>query len=232
MAKSPIDQIREAAEADLQTFIKLISPKRLLGGVHEELCRWWSREDAKASQLVLLPRGHQKSALIAYRAAWHITKFPDTTILYVSATADLAEKQLYAIKNIIDNPIYKRYWPNMLDPEEGRREKWSVEEICVDHPLRKTEGVRDSTVKAAGLSTNVTGFHADVLIYDDIVVPANAYTEDGREKVNSTYSQLASVANPGALEWVTGTRYHPKDIYNTLLSMKETVYDKNGDVIR
>jgi len=232
MAKSPIDQIREAAEADLQTFIKLVSPKRLLGGVHEELCRWWSREDAKASQLVLLPRGHQKSALIAYRAAWHITKFPDTTILYVSATADLAEKQLYAIKNIIDSPIYKRYWPNMLDPEEGRREKWSVAEICVDHPLRKTEGVRDSTVKAAGLTTNVTGFHADVLIYDDIVVPANAYTEDGREKVNSAYSQLASVANPGALEWVTGTRYHPKDIYNTLLSMKETVYDKNGDVIR
>jgi phage terminase large subunit-like protein len=232
MALSPLDQIREAAEADLETFIKLVSPKRLLGSIHQELCRWWGREDAKASQLVLLPRGHQKSAMIAYRAAWHITKHPDTTILYVSATADLAEKQLYAIKNIIDSPIYKRYWPTMLDPDEGKREKWSVAEICVDHPLRKTEGVRDSTVKAAGLTTNVTGFHADVLIYDDIVVPGNAYTEDGREKVAAAYSQLASVANPGALEWITGTRYHPRDIYDTLLSMKETVYDKHGEVIR
>lgn len=229
---SATDQIREAAEADLLTFIRLIAPKRLMGGVHEEVCRWWNREDAKSSQLVLLPRGHQKSALIAYRAAWYITKNPDTTILYVSATADLAEKQLYAIKNIIDSPVYKRYWPEMIDKEEGKREKWSVAEICVDHPKRKLEGIRDSTVKAAGLTTNVTGFHADVLIYDDIVVPGNAYTDEGREKVAAAYSQLASVANPGALEWITGTRYHPRDIYDTLLSMKETVYDKEGNVTR
>lgn len=230
--KDVTTQIREAAEADLITFIKLIAPKRVLGSIHEELCRWWCREDALASQLALLPRGHQKSQLIAYRAAWWITKHPDTTILYVSATADLAEKQLYAIKQVLDNPIYKRYWPEMIQPDEGRREKWAVSEFAVDHPLRKKEGIRDSTVKAAGLTTNVTGFHADVLIYDDIVVPGNAYTEEGREKVNAAYSQLASVANPGALEWVVGTRYHPRDIYNTLLSMKETVYDRNGDVVR
>lgn len=230
--KDVTTQIREAAEADLITFIKLIAPKRVLGSIHEELCRWWCREDALASQLALLPRGHQKSQLIAYRAAWWITKYPDTTILYVSATADLAEKQLYAIKQVLDNPIYKRYWPEMIQPDEGRREKWAVSEFAVDHPLRKKEGIRDSTVKAAGLTTNVTGFHADVLIYDDIVVPGNAYTEEGREKVNAAYSQLASVANPGALEWVVGTRYHPRDIYNTLLSMKETVYDRNGDVVR
>jgi len=230
--KDVTTQISEAAEADLITFIKLIAPKRVLGSIHEELCRWWCREDALASQLALLPRGHQKSQLIAYRAAWWITKHPDTTILYVSATADLAEKQLYAIKQVLDNPIYKRYWPEMIQPDEGRREKWAVSEFAVDHPLRKKEGIRDSTVKAAGLTTNVTGFHADVLIYDDIVVPGNAYTEEGREKVNAAYSQLASVANPGALEWVVGTRYHPRDIYNTLLSMKETVYDRNGDVVR
>ena len=221
---SQIDQIREAAEADLLTFIKLVAPHILFGAIHEELITWWARSEAKDNQLVLLPRGHMKSKLIAYRTAWHITKHPETTVLYVSATADLAEKQLYAIKQIIDSPIYRRYWSDMIHPEEGKREKWAVAEIAVDHPQRKLEGIRDATVKAVGLTSNTTGFHADVVVLDDIVVPGNAYTEEGREKVSAAYSQLASIENPGAFEWVVGTRYHPRDIYDTMINMKEVYY--------
>jgi len=225
-----IDQIREAAEADLLTFIKLVAPHLLLGAVHEELISWWSRTDRKDNQLVLLPRGHMKSKLAAYRTAWYVTKHPETTVLYVSATADLAEKQLYAIKQIIDSPIYRRYWSDMIHPEEGKREKWAVAEIAVDHPQRKLEGIRDATVKAVGLTSNTTGFHADIVVLDDIVVPGNAYSEDGREKVANAYSQLASIENPGAEEWVVGTRYHPKDIYDTMINMKEILYDNEGEV--
>ena len=204
-----IEQIRESADLDLDVFIKLVAPHLLLGDVHRELIQWWSRSEAKNNQLVLLPRGHLKSKLIAYRTAWWITKYPETTILYVSATADLAEKQLYAIKQIIDSPIYRRYWPDMINPEEGKREKWAVAEIAVDHSKRNLEGIRDATCKAVCLTSNTTGFHADVVVLDDIVVPGNAYTEEGRDKVASAYSQLASIENPGALEWVVGTRYHP-----------------------
>ena len=148
-----VDQIREAAEADLLTFIKLVAPHLLLGALHEELISWWGRTDRKDNQLVLLPRGHMKSKLAAYRTAWYVTNHPETTVLYVSATADLAEKQLYAIKQIIDSPIYRRYWSNMIHPEEGKREKWAVAEIAVDHPQRKLEGIRDATVKAVGLTS-------------------------------------------------------------------------------
>ena len=217
-----IDQIREAAEADLLTFIKLIAPHLLLGSIHEELISWWGRSERKDNQLVLLPRGHMKSKLAAYRTAWYITKHPETTVLYVSATADLAEKQLYAIKQIIDSEIYRRYWANMIHPEEGKREKWAVAEIAVDHPQRKIEGIRDATVKAVGLTSNTTGFHADIVVLDDIVVPGNAYSEDGRDKVANAYSQLASIENPGAEEWVVGTRYHPKDIYDTMICLLYT----------
>ena len=228
---SQIDQIREAAENDLLVFIRLVAPHLMLGAIHEELIQWWGRQEAKENQLVLLPRGHMKSKLIAYRTAWHITKHPETTTLYVSATADLAEKQLYAIKQIIDSPIYRRYWKDMIHPEEGKREKWAVAEIAVDHPQRKLEGIRDATCKAVGLTSNTTGFHADVVVLDDIVVPGNAYTEDGRDKVSSAYSQLASIENPGAYEWVVGTRYHPRDIYDTMINMKEQFYDEGGDLI-
>ena len=107
--------VKQAAEADLLTFIKLIAPHRMLGAVHEELCSWWSREDAKDNQLVLLPRDHQKSAMIAYRVAWWVTKHPETTVLYVSATANLAEKQLKAVKDIFLSDIYRFYWPEMVN---------------------------------------------------------------------------------------------------------------------
>ena len=226
---SQINQIKEAAEQDLLVFIKLVAPHILFGAIHEELISWWARSEAKDNQLVLLPRGHMKSKLIAYRTAWHITKHPETTVLYVSATADLAEKQLYAIKQIIDSPIYRRYWKDMIHPEEGKREKWAVAEIAVDHSQRKLEGIRDATVKAVGLTSNTTGFHADVVVLDDIVVPGNAYTEEGREKVANAYSQLASIENPGAVEWVVGTRYHPRDIYDTMINMKEVYYATDED---
>lgn len=222
--------IREAAENDLSTFIKLVAPHRILGDIHEEVISWWTREDASSHQLLLLPRGHQKSALVAYRVAWAITKNPAITILYISATSGLAEKQLKSIKDILTSPIYRRYWPDMVKQEEGKREKWTNNEIAVDHPQRKREGVRDSTVFTGGLTTSLTGFHCDVAVLDDIVVQENAYTNEGREKVKTQYSLLSSIENPDAEEWVVGTRYHPKDLYNDLIEMKQEFYDEFGNV--
>ena len=221
--------IRKAAEDDLYTFIKLVAPHRILGAVHEELCSWWNRNDAKDNQLVLLPRDHQKSALIAYRVAQYITKFPEITVLYVSATADLAEKQLKSIKDILTSDIYRYYWPEMVNENENKRERWAVDEISVDHPKRKAEGVRDATVKACGLTANMTGLHCNVAVMDDVVVPSNAYTETGRELVRATYSQLSSIQTTGAKEWVVGTRYHPKDLYCDLMEMTETYYSEETD---
>ena len=221
------DEIREIAELDFVAFVRLVAPHLLLGAIHIRCMKWMSRSERSQNQLILLPRGHLKSKMAAYFASWLITKNPAVTILYVSATSPLAEKQLYQIKNVIDSPIYARYWPDMIGVEEGKREKWAVEEICVDHPKRKLEGVRDSTVKAAGITANITGFHADVVILDDLVVPNNAYTEDGRDKVAALYSQLASVENPNAIELVVGTRYHARDIYNTLITMRENTWDED-----
>lgn len=222
-------EVRELAEADLKTFIHLVAPHRVLGAVHEELCDWWTRQDAKDNQLVLLPRDHQKSAMIAYRVAWWITKNPDVTILYVSATADLSEKQLKFIKDILTSEIYQFYWPEMVSASENSRERWTADEISVDHPKRKKEGVRDPTVKAVGLTANTTGLHCQVAVCDDLVVPGNAYSEIGRNQVKAMYSQLASIETTGAKEWVCGTRYHPADLYKDLMEMTESYYDEDSD---
>jgi hypothetical protein len=158
------EAIRLKAESDLLAFIKLVHPHRALGAVHEELISWWTRQEAKSHQLVLLPRDHGKSAMVAYRVAWEITKNPAVRILYISSTSNLATKQLKFIKDILTSQIYRRYWPEMVNEEESAREKWTESEIAVDHPLRKKETVRDPTIFTGGLTTGLTGLHCDIAV--------------------------------------------------------------------
>lgn len=226
-----IDQIRQAAETDLATFIKLIAPEQVLGQCHEDVCDWWTRPDHKSHQLLLFPRDHGKSRLIAYRVAWELTKEPTLRILYISATANLAEKQLGFIKGILTSEIYTRYWPDHVNADEGKRTRWTNSEIMLDHPDRKKENVRDPSVFTGGLTTSLTGMHCDIAVLDDIVVYENAYTGEGRNKVKSQYSLLSSIEGADAREWVVGTRYHPADLYNDLLQMVEDQYDDEGNKI-
>tara|TARA_R110000868_G_scaffold395813_2_gene667750 strand:- start:5765 stop:7342 length:1578 start_codon:yes stop_codon:yes gene_type:complete len=223
------EAIREQAEASLEFFIRLVHPHRVLGHIHEEIIGWWCRQEAKSHQLVLLPRDHGKSALAAYRVAWEVTKNPAIRVLYISSTANLAVKQLKFIKDILTSELYTFYWPEMINKDEGKREKWTETEISVDHPIRKAETIRDPTIFTGGLTTGITGMHCDVAVLDDVVVKENAYTEDGRGRVTAQYSLLSSIEGAEAREWVVGTRYHPKDLYFELNQMVVEEFDQDGD---
>lgn len=165
---------------------------------------------------------------MAYRVAWYITKNPAIRVLYVSSTANLAIKQLKFIKDILTSKTYRRYWPEMINEDEAKREKWTESEISVDHPARSDEYIRDPTVFTAGLTTNVVGLHADVICLDDVVVADNAYTEDNRAKVRTQISYLASIASADSEFWGVGTRYHPLDVYNDLITQRIEMFDDDG----
>lgn len=231
MKVSNIDKVRERAENNLSYFAHLVNPQHIYGDIHEELFEWWTRPLRKQNQLALIPRAHKKSHCAAVKAAWDITRNPCITILYISATSELAEAQLYAIKNILESDIYQLLWPEMIKKDEGQREKWTNREIIVDHPLRKIEGVRDMTIAARGVTSNITGLHCDSIYLDDLVVPGNAYTNEGRNKVERLYSQLASIKNTGSTTTIVGTRYHPADLYNALINIKQDVYDEDDNFI-
>lgn len=225
------EEIQELSESDLRVFARLVNPTRVYGPCHDDIFMWMSRPEAADNQLVLYPRAHQKSHCIAVWAAWWITKHPETTILYVSATEDLAISQLYAIKQILESDIYRKYWPDMIHEDEFKREEWSSKNIKVDHPFRKHMGVRDRTVAARSIGANTTGLHGDVLIFDDIVVPENAYTQLGRDTVAKSYSQFGSILNPGGITKAVGTRYHPKDIYASMKDESAEIFDAEGNII-
>lgn len=227
---SAIEEIRKLAETDFISFVKLVAPYNVMGTCHEELCKFLTNPSLKPYRLVLYPRGHRKSFYAAMYTAWRIVRDPSVSIVYLSATSDLAESQLRTIKSTLDSPIVRKFWPELVNADEGKREKWTTTEICVDDPRRKSEGTRDSTVKAGGLTTNITGAHCDLIVLDDMVVPKNN-TEEGRRQVISQYSQLQSILNPGGAILAVGTRYHPKDIYSTMQETMVEIYNDNDELV-
>lgn len=227
------EQHRLKAEVSLEYFINLVHPKRLLGNIHREVINWWTRQDAKSHQLLLLPRDHGKSAMIAYRVVWELTRDPSLKFLYISANSNLATKQLKFIKDILTSDTYRLFWPEMVSKDEFHREKWTEREISVDHPKRKEENIRDPSIFTAGLTSNITGLHCDISILDDVVVTGNAYTEEGRSKTEGQYSHLSSIeGSTNPREWVVGTRYHPNDLYSRLIQMMVDEHDEYGNIIR
>lgn len=231
-------EIRETALEDLYFFARLVNPGYVYGSIHRSLYKWLEEysifgkgDELSSNKLIMLPRAHLKSHMVATWAAWIITRHPEITILYVSATAELAETQLFSIQNIMASDVYQRYFPEYINPQEGKREKWSQRKFSIDHIQRRKEGVRDATVSTAGLTTNTTGWHADIIIADDLVVPENAYTQEGRDSVMKKSSQFTSIRNAGGFTLACGTRYHPSDVYALWKEQEYDIFDEEGVTI-
>lgn len=209
----------------LFAFAKLINPHYQYGDLHEKVFALLADPTANKRQLFLLPRGHLKSHCIAVYCVWRITFQPWITICYLSAGEDLAKDQIYAIKNMLTCETYTRYWPEMLNDDEGRREQWSAFSFNVDHPDRKRRGIRDHTLIVKTVKSNAIGLHCDLLIPDDVVVPQFADTATGRGEVNRSLAQFTSILNPGGEIKAVGTRYNPADAYQDMIDARYSVWD-------
>ena len=221
-------EVKALIKADIRAFVALVAPLRLLGLCQKDMLKFFARDDSH--QLVLYPRGHQKSMMIAYYVAWRVVNQPEITIIYASATAALSEAQLSIIKQILESPVVTKYFPDLIHKDVGKRNMWRNESIAVDHPRRYKEAVRDPTVKAVGMGANIVGFHADLIVLDDVVVQDNTESKIDREKVKTWYSLLTSVLNPSGTIRAVGTRYHPEDLWGALVDMVEESIDEEGNV--
>lgn len=231
-----IKELREGCLADLRVFAKTMNPGYMYGDIHMEMYEemmnytlFGTEDDITANKLILLPRAHLKSHMVATWTAWVIANHPEVTILYLSATSGLAETQLFAIKTIFESSRFQKLFPEYIHPLEGKRAMWNNSKVIIDHQARIDEAIRDATIATAGLTTNTTGWHADIIVADDLVVPENAYTEEGRESVRKKSSQFTSIRNPGGFTMACGTRYHPSDIYDSWLHQKYEVFDEESN---
>lgn len=223
-------EAREILENDLFAFAQYVNPHYVYGDIHRKVFERMSSDDAKDNQLILLPRGHLKSHCVAVWTAWEITRMPWLTFVYLSAGEDLANAQIHAIKNMLTCPEYRYLWPEMINEEEGKREKWSAWAFSVDHPERRDRGVRDNTIIVKTVKSNAIGLHCDRLVLDDVVVPMFAYSAVGRKEVQRSVSQFASIKNPGAKTKAVGTIYHPADLYSDMKSAQVKVFNEDGEL--
>lgn len=219
--------IRDKALNDLKAFIALAAPHQVMSDAHKELCDWMMDNDDEF-KLVLWPRDHGKSRICAFYGSWRIVRNPAIAIIYLSATSGKAEEQLRFIKTILDNKTMAKYFPGLLHPVAAKRSAWNNTEIIVDHPERGVHGKVDNTLTAVGLTTTVTGKHADLIIADDAVSSENN-NDRGRKLLREKFSYLGSVlAGDGTILGV-GTRYHPKDLYDTIMNTEVEEYNEAGE---
>lgn len=214
-------EIRDIAVNSLEGFIRLVAPYQLIAHCHSDLYKWIEHH-YEEHKLILWPRDHGKSRNAAFYTAWEIVRDPTTTIIYASATAEKAEEQLRFIKDILDSPIVRRYFPELLLEDEGRRKAWNKTYIIIDHPARALDPSQDATVMTAGLEKTITGKHCKRLVLDDIVVKENN-TDQGRKEVNKWLAQAASICSADSIIFDVGTRYHPQDAHQMAMDM---VYDE------
>lgn len=177
------------------------------------------KHHAKYSQtMVLAFRGAGKTTTATITdAIGNIIRNPNVRILIASKTLQNAQDFLKEIKGHFEsNPNFREVFGNWV----GRRQ-WDERSIEVN---RRTVSAKEPTVMTVGADGAVASKHYDVLYADDLVEEENSRTEYMRKRLhNWYYSVLIPCLEPpdpmfperGQLR-ISGTRYHPEDMYNHL----------------
>ena len=131
-------------------------------------------------------RGVGKSWITGAFVLWTLFKDPERKIMIISASKERADNMsIFLQKLIIETP-----WLNHLQPksDESRWSRISFDVNCSPHQA--------PSVKSVGITGQLTGSRADLMILDDIEVPGNAMTELMREKLLQLCTEAESILTP------------------------------------
>lgn len=152
-------------------------------------------------------RGAGKSVLTSMLASWFLLRDPNTTIMVLSATAQKAVEFISMTRRICDVVPYC----NHLAPG-GHMTDNAFAFNCG----ARTKVGQDASVFARGITSQITGSHADIVISDDIEIEGNSDTEIQREKLLGRLHELEQIRNPGGRVIMLGTPQTKDSIYNKL----------------
>ena len=121
-------------------------------------------------QLILSPPRHGKSEMLIRFVVWVIAMFPNIRIMWVAASADVAEIMLGAVKDHLENNeglIHDTLAPGLFyKPDRNSGKKWSRKEIKVEQ--QSHVGQKSSSLLALGRTAKILSRDVDILITDDI----------------------------------------------------------------
>ncbi|MDU7217365.1 MAG: phage terminase large subunit, partial [Dialister sp.] len=151
-------------------------------------------------------RGVAKSYLTCAYAVWQLWKNPQIKVLVVSASKDRADANAVFIKRIITLlPFLKE-----LLPTDKQRNTQNVFDVGLAVPDISP------SVKSVGITGQITGSRADLLIADDVEIPNNSATQVQRDKLNESVKEFDSILKPGGQILYLGTPQSEMSLYNEL----------------
>lgn len=151
-------------------------------------------------------RGVAKSFLTCAYTVWQLWRDPQKKILIVSASKDRADANAVFIKRI----IYLLPFLQDLQPTRGQRDTQNLFDVGLAVPDISP------SVKSVGITGQITGSRADLLIADDVEVPNNSGTQVQRDKLGEAVKEFDSVIKPGGQILYLGTPQNEMSLYNEL----------------
>ena len=131
-------------------------------------------------------RGVGKSWITGAFVLWTLFKDPERKIMIISASKERADNMsIFLQKLIIETP-----WLSHLQPksDDSRWSRISFDVACSPHQA--------PSVKSVGITGQLTGSRADLMVLDDIEVPGNSMTEMMREKLLQLCTEAESILTP------------------------------------
>ena len=152
-------------------------------------------------------RGFGKSVITACLASWFLLKDPNCTIMVVSATGNKATEFISMTRKILD---LVPYCEHMRPGDHTTDNAFAFDVEC------RTKVGQDKSCFARGISSQITGSHADYVIGDDIEIEGNCETANAREKLLNKVSEFEQIRNVGGRVIFLGTPQIKDSIYNQL----------------
>ena len=131
-------------------------------------------------------RGVGKSWITGAFVLWTLFKDSEKKIMIISASKERADNMsIFLQKLIIETPWLKHLRPKA---DDSRWSRISFAVNCSPHQA--------PSVKSVGITGQLTGSRADLMILDDIEVPGNSMTELMREKLLQLCTEAESILTP------------------------------------
>lgn len=151
-------------------------------------------------------RGVGKSYLTASYIVWRLWRNPDEKVMVVSASEDFAKE----ISGFIRKILFSCPFLADLKPKADQRDNIQSFDVGLAGPSKSP------SVKAVGISGQLTGSRASIVLYDDVEVVRNSATETQREKLEKLTGEAADVLIPGGEILFLGTPQSIQSIYRKL----------------
>ncbi len=167
-------------------------------------------EQGPRLRMVMAQRGEAKSTLAALYAVWRIIQRPSTRVLIVSGGETQASEVATLVIRIIMNWEILEY----MRPDKSAGDKTSVEGFDVHYSIRNTVD-KSPSVACIGITAQLQGKRADLLIADDVETTKNGLTMTQRAHLRLLTQEFSSICTHGDILYL-GTPQSKDSVYNTL----------------